>query len=656
MTLVPTVGFSKILRAVAIVAMVVAMLGTSMTGVSNASENVRVDMKVLLMASDATDGGLDAWKAILDRAGMPYDVFMTMTEPPITAEFLSSGVDHARYQAVILANGQLLHCNGTCEPTFSTEEWATLDAYQAEFGIRRISSNIFPDLQHGFNVPITTGDVSGVRTNLTASGLAEFPSLAGPVDLGIGTFGSYATPHAGASFTTLLTGPSGSSMVGVHLRTDGIEDLVITMAMGEYSLHTYVLGHGLLKWATHGLYLGYERNYFTADFDDIFLPDDRWDMIFNTTHEDECDTLPCIRMEPDDVTRALNWQTSTGLTMNMVWNGVGSQDAIEAPGSGGVDPLTDSLVANRYEFRWINHQWSHDEFEFISQKRMIEEIQLNTNWARDLGIPFDPKELVTGSHSGLHTPETAGALKATGVEWLASDNSREPDPYPVGDAMTLPRHPANVYYNVGTLEEQLDEYNYIFYENCNPLSPPPGTTCIPELADQATYVDNEATIMLPHLLGNDPRPHYFHQSNLAEEGTFYPVADEVLDRYNLYMATPLVQPNYRAASDAIRMGDDWADASGGTDAYFQLGKTYLTSPVATNAPMTGVPDGDSYGGEISTWVTLRPNSTRVIDLDGFAWPKPDAAELVESPVHQDLTRMVDYGGFIWRLPETIGSE
>lgn len=605
-------------RAATTLLLALALVATSAAGIASASDNIRVDLKVLVMSGTDTDDGLEAWESILDRSGVPYDVFIAVDEPPLTDDVLSSGVDHAKYQAVLLASSTLDDCSSDpCVNVFTPEEWAVLDAYQARFAIRRVSGNTYPNPSHGYSSSGLVGrDISGERANLTAAGLARFPSLAGPVDFGVGTYGYLATPEPLADFTTLLSGPDGGSTMGIYVRPDGIEELVLTFAMGPSSLHAYLLGHGIVSWATRGVYLGFERSYFTFDIDDVLLPDDRWDMVNNTTHEDNCATLTCIRMDAGDVARASAWSATTGLDLTMVYNAVGSQDAIETSGS---DPLTDAIVADRYDFRWINHQWSHEEFDFLTQKEMIREIELNLNWAADHDIPINPKELVTGSHSGLHKAETAGALDATGVEWLASDNSREPDPYAIGGATTLPRHPANVYYNVGSFAEQLDEYNYIFWENCVNT---PTTTCFTQAQTWPEYVNNEATIMLPHVLGNDPRPHYFHQANLAEDGTFYPVVDEVLQRYNLYMSTPIVQPNYRAASDAIRRGSDWDGAKGATEAYYQLGHVYLTSPGTAQAPITGTADGELYGGERSGWVTLRPSETRIVDLSGFSWPVP----------------------------------
>ena len=78
--------------------------------------------------------------------------------------------------------------------------------------------------------------------------------------------------------------------------------------------------------------------------------------------------------------------------------------------------------------------------------------------------------------------------------------------------------PLNVYYNVSRQGQQLDEYNWIY------VAPPGGacvpitgvTTCRAAGATWAEYVASETQVMFRHLTGNDPRPHYFHQSNLAD--------------------------------------------------------------------------------------------------------------------------------------------
>ena len=44
----------------------------------------------------------------------------------------------------------------------------------------------------------------------------------------------------------------------------------------ENQLHAQILRHGMLSWVTRGVFLGYQRNYYEMQVDDVFLPDARW--------------------------------------------------------------------------------------------------------------------------------------------------------------------------------------------------------------------------------------------------------------------------------------------------------------------------------------------------------------------------------------------
>ena len=72
----------------------------------------RIDLKVLLLSADGTEPGFGAWKAALDREGVPYDTFVAYTGATkvatLTDERLADyGANRATYQAVILASGDL---------------------------------------------------------------------------------------------------------------------------------------------------------------------------------------------------------------------------------------------------------------------------------------------------------------------------------------------------------------------------------------------------------------------------------------------------------------------------------------------------------------------------------------------------------------------
>lgn len=566
----------------------------------------RVDLRVLVLSADGTEPALGAWTAALSREGVPHDVLVATEAAPITAATLQASETHARYQAVILASGGLYQCSAAgCFSALDLDEWAALDAYQARFSIRRVVAYAYPTPEYGLNYPFASGDQAGTVGQKTAAAGDDFAYLAGPVPVDVGSWGYLATPLA-ADFQTLIAGPADaagtpSSLVGAHTHPAGFEQLVVTVGSNQYQLHAMLLAHGLLEWATSGVHLGQQRNYFMAHIDDIFLGDDRWDMDANTTFEDGGQTNPIIRMSKSDVDRAIAWQNATGLKLDFVFNG-GGHDEWKAE-HGGKDEMGDYLLKKRAEFRWINHTYSHPNLDLFTTAEIVAEISKNLDFAKAEKIHLDPTELVTGEHSGLANPAMPAALDAMGILQTGSDNSKQPQPYAIGGAMTVPRHPSNVYYNTGTFAEQLDEYNWIYFENCTNTAT---TTCFGAPATWAQYVDNEATIMLRHLLTNDPRPHYFHEANLAEEGIFYAVVGEVIARYNNLLTVPLYQPTLTESAEILAQQKAWDAAwklpeGQAPVAYVKDGVVVISGIDATPVPITGTYDGSWYGGDKSGW-------------------------------------------------------
>jgi len=101
----------------------------------------RVDLRVLLISADGSEPGYGAWRAALDREGVPYDtVIATQAAPLSDAQLADYAGAHARYQAVILAGGDLgapvSNPNGTTSflSAFSDAEWATLAKFERTFG------------------------------------------------------------------------------------------------------------------------------------------------------------------------------------------------------------------------------------------------------------------------------------------------------------------------------------------------------------------------------------------------------------------------------------------------------------------------------------------------------------------------------------------
>ncbi len=589
-----------------------------------------LDLRVLLVAADGTEPAIAAWKAQLTGEGVPFDVVVATEAPPITFEQLVTGPDHARYQAVVLASPDLITCgSGACISAVTSDELDALATFERTFGVRQVDAYAYPTPAIGLGTPSSSGDFGGMTSTLTDAGGAVFPYLVGPVPIDP-SWGYLATPAPGEgeTFENLVAAPTGEPLVGAYRRADGREEMVVTVDTNPWTMHSRLLLHGMLRWVTRGVYLGFSRNNLSVHVDDVFLPDDRWDIEDNTTYEDDGLTNPLIRMNDQDAEFLRSWQQENGLKLDLTFNGAGSDEFVATNGS---DPLAQVLLANRGEFRWLNHTFSHPNLDNATQSEIEAEIKNNRDWAKKKKITFTANELVTGEHSGLANPAMPAALDKTKVAWIASDNSRTPEQQPLGKALTVPRHPTNIYYNTATQAEQLDEYNYLYGEGCVPS---PVTTCLTEPITWDQYVDREAAIMLGHMLTNDVRPHYVHQANLAEDRVLYDVLDKALARYRGAVSAPLVQPTLTDAGRALARQAAWRNAlaNGQVTASITGSVVTVTSTVQLDVPATAgtgstvttkvkrngkskaTPFGEQYGGSRSAWTTLGAGNTLTLNV------------------------------------------
>jgi hypothetical protein len=618
----------------------------------------RIDMKVLLLANTAGDADATAWEDSLKREGTPYD---RINATPLSAATLADG-DRAKYQAVITsgANGTL--ASGRPDG-FSDADWALLRAFEAKFGIRQLNVNAVPGPPLGTTFATATGQLDGVRGSLTATGLTQFPNLAGVVPFdnidpavnevfGFGAAGCNAADAtcAGTSYESLLQGGAGTtfagtSLLGVAKMKDDREEMTASFSGNQFQTHSQVLRHALLSWVTGGVFIGRDRSYLSVDVDDIFLPDDKWDPTANATPEGAVVGQQDLRMTPGDVQTLINFQNSKGVKFNMVFNGSGVAEAQAA--NAGVDTLFNALMASKAQFPWINHTFTHAVLGAPNpgtpptQATIESEINQNIQFAQANALPnFNATELISGEHSGIGTsnpvvaanPAMAPALNATGITTIAADNSREIGQRQIGGALTLPRYPMNVFYNVSTWADQLDEYDWLYLAstaapplrgNCANSST---TTCFTTPVTQAQFVDREASAVVRHMLGNDPRPHYAHQTNLMSESTnanvanrgegiLYAVIGEAVDRYRSYFSVPILQPGMTALKDQLRRQIAWGSTSNAqVNGYIQDGKVNIVSTVARDVPITGTTTGDVYGGQRSAWLAVNSGTT-TLDLE-----------------------------------------
>lgn len=660
-------------RSVLAVLGVIGALGvplgvTGGTVVAHAATGARVDLKVLVV--DDGGGMVSALADTLTTEGVPHATIKLSdsARPTITSGYLSSGSE-AFYQAVVLPN----ETGGG----LGADELTALHTYEATFGIRQVDASTWSQPSLGLNWASYTGSTDGMTATVTDAGKADgWGYLSGSVPISAGSYGFLATPltstgnpalPAGATFTPLVTAPiPGTSQAGSLIgsfSSGGVEQLVITTNYNGGQLHLRTLAHGIVGWMTRGVHLGHNRNYFTMHYDDAFSADARWSVTAHCTpNNDDCPpgtpANPDIRMTPADVAQVVAWQQANGYKITMAFNGY---YAVNDPATDQPyptpDALTTALVADKAAFSWLNHGYRHifqgcqqdftvvpwrcvttpagsapasdgSNITWASQADVNTEITSNIAQGNTLGLPFDPKEYLSGEHSGMRTlPQQpvdnanfAAALTANGITVIGADASRETGPRTVGSAVTIPRHPMAIYYNVSTEAEEVSEYNWFYAPpsaggNCTPTAT---TTCMSGALDPATgftgyIVPTDTAWDLHFILNNDPRPFYAHVSNLT--GPDYlglTLMSSILDTYLASFAAnaPLVNLTQTQAADVLGKQQAWSGTAGSVTAYVQGNQVTVTNPTSTAAPVTvpagttvnGAAFGQSYGGELSGWV------------------------------------------------------
>ena len=279
------------------------------------------------------------------------------------------------------------------------------------------------------------------------------------------------------------------------------------------------------------------------------------------------------------------------------------------------------------------------------------QIGLDVAFAKNNGLTnFNPDALVTGEHSGLESPNMPAAMNGTGIAVFGSDGSRQPDTYTIGSGShAAPRYPSNIYYNAANWPDQLNEYNTLYVapgvsignsqypSETGRCAASSSTTCLTAPATETSLLASESHIMLSHVLANDPRVGYAHQSDLIGPATRtvngvtsdygYPILTligNMLAQYNSWYTAPLQQMT--DATDAQTLGeqDAWASAesAGTVTATVRNGAVTITNTGSSaNVPVTvpagssvnGAAFGQSYGGSLSEWLPLGGNGAQTIN-------------------------------------------
>jgi hypothetical protein len=637
---------------------------------SPAAPHGGVNLNVLVV----TDGtpAVEAIRQQLGTEGMPYTLVNThsASRQRITRAFLSrkvpGGTPGGNFEGIVLP--------GATPAGLSGSEEAALAWYETKFGVRQVDAYAPPKPDIGMNAPNYSGTLSGAVSVTAAGARAGFGYLKGSFPFSGGAagqapFGYLAQPVAGGGATPLLTAAvphsSGSGTLVWQYDHDGRQQLGLSFGYGGYNLQFRYLAHGIVGWVTRGVNLGYWRNYLDIAYDDMFLGDAQWSPIGHCTPGAAVcprgtPMTPIIRMTPADVAYAVKWEKQYHFKIEFLYNGGASARFAEH----GVDAL---LVATRpvaKNFYWVNHTYTHAYFGckqdfsttpwscvrsggrivWAAETGLINsQIEENFAWARKNGIPAEQGVLASGEYSGLKilpqqpvdNPYMDAAMGPDGIQWVALDASREPNMRNVGAALGVPRHPIDVGYDVDTVADEVNEFNWYNTSKADggsglcegskttkclkPLNPTTGWTSF--------IVPGQVQIVLAALLNNDPRPFFMHQSNLAGQRIAYAVMDGVLNAYRaVYGASaPILNLPMSGDGVALRNQQDWTRArrAGTVTAYVQGNTVTITGPPGTLVPATAPAGtsvgsagwgsfGTSYAGELSGYSRLGEQPLRLV--------------------------------------------
>ena len=229
--------------AVAVVAALALLVFPGLPGGSEsravaAAPVQQIGMKVLVITDSSACNTDNAsaiaycdWTNTLKREGVPFDTVVSSDASPGSVPLpelsttLATGTQVANYEGVIVATSGA--------EGLSAAQWTALQTFEQKFSVRQITAYAVPSADYGLNAPSTTNFLSNTSAlTLTADGAKVFPYL-NTVALDAGTFGYEGTPVAGAKVDTLISGPNGSTVLGVYTSSDGRETMFETFDQNQ---------------------------------------------------------------------------------------------------------------------------------------------------------------------------------------------------------------------------------------------------------------------------------------------------------------------------------------------------------------------------------------------------------------------------------------
>jgi len=582
---------------------------------------------------------------------------------------LQTGQAQGNYYGVILTTTNLI--NGGSQ-SLSSAEIGALRTYQDTFGTREIVWYAFPAPALGYQWADLTNyagsnDVPATFTDAGKQIFGSYVNTASPLTIG-GDAYHYLAPAASATYlsqagvggsaTALLTNADNGevdALALIYTDSNGAQTLSLTFDSAPWLTHALVLAYGLVNWATQGVFLGERHVYLSPQADDFFIDDDEWTTSATTFSAPVC-TTPLstytgisYRMSGADLATFDQWldgtrgsSTSAGaLGFNLAFNGWGSTaqylDGFYGDSYQQQDTLDPEVPKVQQDFNWISHTYDHGNLDDMADTTTLtytQELQYNDQVAASLPLTnFNVDDLVPPEYSGVRNPDFLSVAATSGISYIVVDSSHtgptptNPDPTNYSNPspntgfynayqpsiLMLPRHPTNLYYNVTTPTEWLNEDQCIY---------PTGANGHVDTYQQ--LLDRESSRILTYLLTGDIDPLMFHVANLrAYDGTHSLVSDlldATLDKYNSYFTLPILSPTMDTIGQdmASRMQYDAAGVSGtiARDTTGTWQTITISGTSSATVPVTGLNSSgaEQYGGQPIAHLALAAGSPLTCSL------------------------------------------
>ncbi|HTJ55885.1 MAG TPA: hypothetical protein VL380_10805 [Nitrosospira sp.] len=675
---------------------------------SHAGADSAVKLRLLVIATGEAeeDLGLAYIKPVLEEMGVPYDVLNAATHDLTPAVLASSPTGAGckaenagcvgNYNGFILTDADLV-------PSFTPSEWDILHDYQKNFGARQAVLSGWPatysDAQAPYGVYLdyglvysSSGDDYEGRWTVPArysKEVFEYVNRSNPLPVTGFAFAAHprndggrlrdgSVPHVGPILIT-QNGETLLSIVRYIMPSKAMpvrEVMISTITNTHFLLHSKVLAYEFVNWAAQGVFVGGRYVHLAAHVDDLFLPDHLWDPALKMTN-----TANTYRLSKADIDNAVRKQLAFraahplagNFTLDFAFNGAGAVVNPKAMtlAANFTDDLVAAVVANKANFRFINHTFTHQEMNkasvpadapcdyatFTTVAPIEGEITRNRAVWGLLGLPErdqNNRVLISGAHSGLRDRrctdnpalhptmfdvndddvafDQGGAnplfLKAAanvGVKYLASDawqRAQDVEQYITqyddgsrDDRLMLPRWPTNIFYNVINPSQLQDEYNHILYQKfinagLNPCRMRRG------ICSQRNYeeiLSAEADIALRNMLTFKKWPHFFHQSNLAkydERGNtlLFDWLNAVFTKYERLLTLPVKNLPYYLIGDQTAARLKAKSAT--IHAIWNRATNQISISASKTVPhlrVTGLSGGELYGGQFIREITVDAN-------------------------------------------------